>query len=365
MTIRVVVVSPFNSTYSSGIAEAEILKGLAQQGVEIEIILSKKSSFIDFFTEAGIAVHERYPESKVDSTAISFIRSRVLGSKASILYLTRGKAITNGIAAAHGLNVKVVTYMGSNSLHWFDPTSLLTHLNKRVDKIICNSKDIERHIRAQHLAPKNKTITIYKGYKADWFAEIKPIPPVEMGIPLNAFVVVCLANVRRIKGLKYLIKAASHIKKEQNVHFIIAGSGTDKKRYKKLRDSSKLKENIHLIGHVDNAVQLVAAASVYVQPSIKEGLGRAIQEAMCLGIPQIVTNAGGCVELVSNGKSGIVVPKKKPKAIAQAISELQNNPELRGLMGYEAKKRIANIFSIEISVSRMYHLFSSLMEEIS
>ena len=364
MKIRVIVVSPFNSTYSSGIAEAEIIKGLSEKGIEIEVILCKNSGFIEYFKEIGIKVYENYPKHKLDAKATKFIRNRILESKASILYLTRGKAITTGIAAAKGLNIRIVTYMGSNSIHWFDPTSLLTHLNKKVDKIICNSKDIEKHIRAQHLAPKNKTITIYKGYKTDWFSNIKPIDLVELDIPKDAFVVVCLANVRRIKGLTYLIKAASHINKEQNVHFVIAGHGTDKTKYQKLRETSKLKDNIHLLGHVDEAVRLIAAASVYVQPSIKEGLGRAIQEAMCLGIPQIVTNAGGCVELIDKGKSGIIVPKKKPKAIAQAISELQNNPELRESMGAEAKKRISSIFNIDITVNRMNKLFGDLMKEI-
>jgi glycosyltransferase involved in cell wall biosynthesis len=71
------------------------------------------------------------------------------------------------------------------------------------------------------------------------------------------------------------------------------------------------------LGHRDDVPALLAGAKVFVQPSIEEGLGTAVVEAMLAGVPVVVTDAGGLAEVV--GEWGIVVPKDDPAALADGI----------------------------------------------
>lgn len=116
------------------------------------------------------------------------------------------------------------------------------------------------------------------------------------------------------------------------------------------------------LGSRSDAVALFKAADIYVQTSIREGFGRAISEAMCAKLPVVMTDAGGCTELIDE-QSGIVVEKKNPKAIANGIMQLVNNKELRKQMGQNAYDRILNVYPISKTVEETLDLYHSVLED--
>ena len=99
-------------------------------------------------------------------------------------------------------------------------------------------------------------------------------------------------------------------------------------------------------------------------PSTKrEGLSRAVIEAMCYGIPPIVTNVGGLPELVTDKESGFVIPPSDPRALARAIIDLYENPETRKRLGENARVRIRTHFNINTTVEQTRKVFEELMAE--
>ena len=106
-------------------------------------------------------------------------------------------------------------------------------------------------------------------------------------------------------------------------------------------DQSRIK----VLGSVPNA-QLrrhYSEASVFVLPSIEEGLAMVVGEAMACGCPVIATTNTGASELISDGVEGFTVPIRSPELIADRLQQLADQPELCELMGQAALKRVQHL----------------------
>jgi len=363
MSIKLLVITPTNKSVSNHMAEAEMWIGLKKQGIEIDLITHGNSYFANKFKKEGIHVIDHYPSKKVSLESIKLIKDVLKKGKYDILHLTKGHGLSNGVLAAKGIPVKVITYIGSKSLYWHDPTTWISQLSPRVDKIHCVSHNIEQHVKKQILFRKKKTFTIHKGYNPDWFSAIKPIDLTEYNIPKDAFVICCLARHTKVKGIPYLVEAMKFLPKNKNIHLLILGTYTNGKDMADIIAKHPYKNNIHALGRLKNALDFLAASHIYVQPSLSEGLGRAILEAMSLEKPTIITNAGGCTELIENEKSGIIVPVKNAKAISEAILRLYKDKELRTKLGKNAKNRVITDFHTNTTVEKMYHFYKQLAEK--
>jgi len=345
-------------------AQFELLIGLKKKGVDITIMATCSEEILTYFQNATIPVIQDYPETKVDLEYVKRLRKIIVENNFNIVHVFNGKEIRNAVIATKGLPIKLISYMGSVSLHWHDPSAYLTYLSPRNDKIICNSNYVYEHAKKQLIGKsKQKAIRIYKGYDSNWFINTKAFDYSSIGIPKDAIIVCMAANYRKgkVKGIRYFLESSYFLKTDRNVHYIMLGIGYDSPKISNLVANSPIKNNIHLLGARTDAVALIKGADIYVQTSLKEGFGRAISEAMCVGKPIIMTDAGGCTELIDD-KSGIVVPVKDSKAIGGAINLLAENDELRVQMGIAAKKRIERVYNIEDTIKETYDLYSSLMK---
>jgi glycosyltransferase involved in cell wall biosynthesis len=247
---------------------------------------------------------------------------------------------------------------------FLDPMSWMRYLNPRIDRIICVADAIRRHFLEMQPAflrmPAERPVTIHKGHKLEWYTAT-PADLTEQGIPDGAFVVGCTANYRPRKGIDYLIDAIEALPDDLPVHLLLVGH-MDARKLNRRIERSPAKDRIHRVGYVTNAPELSAACDVFCMPSTKrEGLARAIIEAMVYRVPPIVTDTGGSPELVVDGVSGIVVPPKDARAIANAIETLYRDDGLRKRMGSAARERIATAFRNDDTVLKTIALYKELV----
>lgn len=313
----------------------------------------------------NVSFIELYPQKKIDTEYSKELSKLFVKYNVNIVHFIDGKASRSGLIALQKFpKIKAVTYFGSVSLHWYDPTSYLTYLNPRIDTIIGNSNYVFNHVKKQLIGKKNKqkAIRIFKGYNPDWFKEVTAFDYTTIGIPKDAIVVTSIGNHRKIKGTKYFLASSYFLDTKKDIHYILIGGNTDTKHLKKIADNSPITKKIHVLGARGDVPSLLKGADMYVQTSLSEGFGRAISEAMCLGKPIIMTNAGGCTELIDKN-SGVVVPLKDSKAIGKAISTLANDDKLRDQMGNNAKERITNVYHISRTIKETLELYTQLMNE--
>jgi glycosyltransferase involved in cell wall biosynthesis len=98
---------------------------------------------------------------------------------------------------------------------------------------------------------------------------------------------------------------------------------------------------------------------VFAVASVYEGLSIALVEAMALGVPAVVTNVGGLVEVVEDGKQGLVVPPQDPRSLADAIVAMLRDDSLRARLGKASKDR-AGAFDIRNAVRRIEEVYGEL-----
>ncbi len=115
------------------------------------------------------------------------------------------------------------------------------------------------------------------------------------------------------------------------------------------------------IPFVDDIREIHAAADVLVLCSDREGLGRCVVEAMCMGIPPVVTDTGGSHEIVEDGVSGFVVPGGNVSALAQGIIRVLKDPDLARSLGREARRSAERDLSAEVSASRVMDIYDCVL----
>jgi glycosyltransferase involved in cell wall biosynthesis len=360
MNIRLLIISHITESapYKPDI---ELVIGLHKLGILVDVMIPVNSPTIKTFTDLGISVVPAHPEKKLSLKSIRLIRRKIRQRNYDIIHLFNTKAIVNGSLAAIGLPVKVIAYRGAAGMHWYDPTAWLSHLNPRIDMLICNSRYVQEQMQQQLLFRPKKAVMIYKGMDVNWFHTVKPVSRSAIGIPEKAIIVGCVANVRRIKGVPYLLEATQYINHELPVHFLLIGQGMESDPIKKLIEASPFKDNIHILGFRKDVYEVIAACDIYVQPSLSESLSRSVMEAMCLHVPCIVSNIGGLVELVEHEKSGLVAERGNPRSIALAIEKLSTSSDLRKEYEAEAFHRMKSIFSLDNMVTNTRKWYQKIL----
>jgi glycosyltransferase involved in cell wall biosynthesis len=347
---------------SAVLPEKNLIKGLHSKGVDMTIIVHWPTPESLELESAGIRLIYQPITKKIDIPAICKIRSLLKEEKYDILHCTYSKAITNGLIASLGFDIKTVGYLGSLSLHWHDPFSYISFLNRRIDKLICLSDGVEEHALKQAPARmKDKTVRIYKGYDPEWLNDVVPARRKSLKIPDDAFVVCCVANIRKIKGVDWLIKSANFLPANLPVWFLLVGEKSNSWIVRRKIRRTKYPDNFITIGYSRDPLSFTSICDLYIQPSISEGLGRSVIEAMCLSKPVVVTDKGGAKELVQEDINGYVIPVRSAKAIADKITRCYENRDKLSAMGEKSRERILNDFQPRTTIESTYKLYVDLL----
>lgn len=341
-----------------------LLVALHRAGVALTVVCPPGHPQRALLEGAGIPVIDIPIRRDVDFKAVKALRAELVRGRYDIVHTFNNKATSNVLIAARRLPVRVVAYRGIvGAVGFLDPFSWLRYLNPRIDRIVCVAEAVRRHflsMRPRFLAmPPERPVTIYKGHDLAWYDD----PPADLareGIPGDAFVISCIANYRPRKGVEVLVEALERLPPDVPAWLLLVGR-MDAPALDRRIAASPARARIRRTGFRDDAPALAAASHVFCLASLRrEGLARALIEAMAYGVPPIVTDSGGSPELVVDGECGIVVPVHDSDAIAAAILRLYRDPELRRRLGEAARTRIATHFRHEDTVARTLALYRSL-----
>ncbi|MCX5656819.1 MAG: glycosyltransferase family 4 protein [Candidatus Omnitrophica bacterium] len=164
--------------------------------------------------------------------------------------------------------------------------------------------------------------------------------------------IVSISRLSFIKGHIYLVRAMEIVcKAYPSAGCLIVGDGEAKALLEKETRRLKLVGKIKFLSSVEDTGEILSAVDVFVLPTLQEGLGLSILEAMARGIPVVATNVGGIPEIIESGKSGILFPPKDMDTLAEAICRVLGDDVLRNSLVSNAKKIVGEKFSSENMVS--------------
>jgi glycosyltransferase involved in cell wall biosynthesis len=354
-------------TDRSDLPETELFIGLKNSGVDIEVLCNPTGRYHERLLNSAVKSIPLILKSRFDLSGIRIIRRQLKSKTYDIVYCFNNPAASNALLAARNIPIKFVTYRGTiGNIHFLSPASWTTHLNPRVRKIVCVSNAVRDHLLNMKFLGftinPERVISIYKGHDVRWY-QSPPADLSEFNLAHGSFIIGFAGRDRPHKGVNVLIDSLRWLPERMPIHLFLMGKLEANKRINKLINNSPYKEKIHLLKYREDAPSIAAACDAFVMPSTKrEGLSRAIIEAMSCGTTPIVTDVGGLPELVINNQSGLIIPPKDSKAIAEAIMSLCNDPERNRMMGKNAKKRIETHFNIKKTIAETKEMFEKLVE---
>jgi len=166
------------------------------------------------------------------------------------------------------------------------------------------------------------------------------------------------------KGLDTLINVAREvIRYNKNIRFMLVGDGPLIRRVKYLIQKFNLENNISLTGALPrhNVSEILARAVVFVFPSLKEGLPKALLEAMASGKAIVASDIPGVNEIVTNGKNGILIKPKDYLSFAKAILYLIEDRELRKKLGTAARNYVLKNHSPNKILRKLENIYLNLL----
>lgn len=172
---------------------------------------------------------------------------------------------------------------------------------------------------------------------------------------------IAIANIAELhpnKGQTYLVSAmAGVIERYPQAICVIMSDGQEKTALHMLIKERKLEKNVYLTGYLEHAAEYLKAFSLFVLPSIKEGLPYTILEAGAASLPVISTTVGGIPEIIEDMKSGILIQSKKSRELSHAISFMIEHPDERRRFGVSLKEAVATKFSMEKMLNSTEELY--------
>lgn len=341
--------------------EARLFPELAARGIHVDLLCDTSSPYFETLIADGFSMTHMKMKARLDWSAIRTIRAKLNVGAYDIIHAFNSRALSNSLLASMGIPVKRIGYCGTmGHLRRWDPSSFLAVLNPKVDKIVCISKAVQNYLITMGV-PRDKLTQIYKGHDPSWFKTAPRSSLGEFGIPTDAVVIGCIANMRPIKGVPVLIDAMRKLTPALPLHLLLVGNNGDAEVNKLIGDSP-IRDRIHLAGFRMDAPQLIGACDMFVMPTLRnEGFSKAVVEAMCMGIPCIVSAVGGMVELVEHERTGKIIPPGDATALAGAIAEYADNAALRHEQGQNGLKRIRDHFSFSKMVEDTIALYESLV----
>ena len=182
-----------------------------------------------------------------------------------------------------------------------------------------------------------------------------------LGLPAEGDIIISVGRLEPIKGHHTLVEAFAQILLHCPAsHLVLAGDGELREVLEKRSEALKIHRRVHFLGWRDDIEHLLAVSDLFVLPSLNEGMGRAVVEAMAAGLAAIGTRVGGIPLVIDEGETGLLVPPEDESALATAIVQLLTNPVEREAMG-EAGKNKAENFSAESMVERLETLYQRLL----
>jgi glycosyltransferase involved in cell wall biosynthesis len=168
-----------------------------------------------------------------------------------------------------------------------------------------------------------------------------------LGVGRDEVVALQAAALAPHKSQTDLLKAASLARdRAPRLRVWIAGEGALRAALEAEHAALGLGTTVRFLGFREDVARLLAAADFFVVSSYLEGMGTATLDAMASGLAVVATRTGGIPEIVQEGETGILVPARDPKALADAMVRVSADPALRGRLGAAGKTR-ARLFSAD------------------
>lgn len=338
---------------------AKLIKGQVNEGHEVSVLYLKGDGhWKEYYLSLGVRCHHMQLKNYADFFSLIRLARHIQRIKPNTVHAHLPPAELFTRMALYFCNKKIKFFITKHNDEPFAPIIGWTHLArwvaKRSQKIIAISQAVKRYTldtwaRAQD---DSKIETISYGIEAIDY-EMKPNDPrleslrSEWKIPSDCLIIGTVARLTPQKSLDTLIQAyAQFQEKNPNTRLVIVGTGPLETNLKNLCLLLEIGDKVIWAGTRKDIPLVMNLFDVFVLPSIYEGFGLVLLEAMAAKKPVIASNVSAIPETVSHGVNGLLFEKKNVDQLFQALNQLHCS-EKRQIMGEAGRKNILENFQLD------------------
>lgn len=224
----------------------------------------------------------------------------------------------------------------------------------QIDRFIAVSNAIAAHLDGVFRIPQGKIRVVHNSVELDRFN----CPPDAARREAHPPIVLTVGRLDHQKGQTYLLEAAARL---PEARFVLAGDGPDRTVLEEQAQRLNIADRVDFLGYRQDIPDLLAGCDVFVLPSLYEGLPLSVLEAMAAGKPVIATAIAGTDEAVTDRVTGILVPPRQPRPLAEAIRELVDDPRLAQRLANAGRARVWESFSAEAMVRGVTQIYDEIL----
>jgi glycosyltransferase involved in cell wall biosynthesis len=293
-----------------------------------------------------------------------------------IVHTHSGKAGILGRMAARRAGVPIIihTIHGPSFGSFQGPISnvLFTAAERYAARFTTHFVSVANAMTRQYLAAgigrPEQFMRIFSGFPLEPFLQCSNDPAVRRrwGLAPEDFVVGTIARLAPLKGHEDLLRAAPRLVQCcPKIRFLLVGDGALKPRLEALANATGLRERFVFTGLVTpgEIPQLAGVMDALVHLSAREGLARALPQALAAARPVIAYDADGAGEVCVDGETGFLIPPGDIEALIERVAQLAENPELRRHLGERGRERVRNSFAVDQMVGTLHELYLQLLRK--
>lgn len=232
---------------------------------------------------------------------------------------------------------------------------------RQVDRFVTASEAI-RLLLIEDGVPADRTVTVHEGIDVDRVVGVESVSVREQyWFPPHSLIVGNIAALVPHKGQKHLIDAAAIVVREMpEARFLVLGEGELRASLEQQIKHLHLSQHVVLAGFRADVLAVLKGLDLFVMSSVTEGLGTSLLDAMAASRAIVATRAGGIPEVVVDGETGLLVPPRDPRALAQAILDLLRDEPKRRRFADAGFARVRQRFSVDRMIEETLRVYEAM-----
>lgn len=319
-------------------------------------VLGKGGEISQKLTNQGIQIEVFNKNSRIPNFPLLLKLNRLCKAfKPDVVHCQGGEANFHGILGASFAKVPRIIGeeigLPNHHSYW---KYIFRGVYKKAHQLIAISEAVKKEIVDLKEVHPDKVRVLFNPVSLEFFQT--HLVKKETDIP---FVFICTCRLVRIKNLDNLLKVFALLLAENNrkIELWIVGDGPLKQELQELVQKLEIKSHVKFLGFQQDIKVILKQADVFVLPSLQEGSSVSLAEAMAVGLPSIVTNKGGAVELLGDSNSGILIEPLHIDSIKIAMQQLLEISNADRISMGESAKGQANRFHPEQYIKSLMEIY--------
>ena len=348
---RVLLLTHELSFRGSSILALRLARGLSSRDVESVVICTRRRPL-----DAGLTDKVRIVEVPGYSTPIwqrvvrQTVFSQLHEQPPDVIHVHGPRMLSQGLWLGKTLDRPVVLNISDQT----EAARVSLPSGSEIARIICVSESVKAALSSRFEQIEQRVIL--PGVPLDLSREVNVVlkedhvPVIGMAGPLEV-----------IKGGSFFLRACHRVLEAgHKIRIVVAGSGPEERNLRRLSTSLELDDHITFVDDGTAMEAYLSAIDIFCLPSLQQGFGVIMLEAMALGRPVIASGVGGILTILEDEKNGVIVPPSDSRALAERMLKLLEDPEQTQKMAIAGQNLVEDRFTIDRMIDNTIQLYDEV-----